>query len=532
MPQELLSMRKLREVLRLKLCSQLSNRSIGRAVCLSPSTVSYYVRAAIDSETDWTLISALSDAELTARLAPFCRQLYKQPREHKVEPSWPEVHRSLSKKGVTLQLLYEEYQQRYGEVKTYSYSAYCAHYRGWLKIQKPSMRMTHKAGEKVFVDYAGPTIPIYSAEGGVTQHAKLFVGALGVSQYIYAEATLTRGISDWIGSHVRMLNYFGGVPELIVPDNEKAGVNKACYYDPELNPNYAAFAAHYGTAVLPTRPRKPQDKGKVENAVQLVERWIMARLRHYRFFSLRDLNQQISQLLEILNHRPFKNKAGCRYSAFMDIDKPALNELTTTPYQVCDFKSLCVRTDYHVEVEKHYYSVPYQLINQEVECRISEHMIAIYHQHQRVALHPRQREAGGTSTQAAHMPSAHHQHQSWTPDVFLHWAKKRGCASGEFATRVIATQKHPECCYRIYLGLTTLAKRFGDDAFEQACRYALTYIEKPDYRSLKSILDTKVYLQTHPHAEDEKTTGTLASKHKNVRGSGYYTLITTEENHS
>lgn len=529
MPQESLSMRRLREVLRLKLTAKLSNRAIGRSVNISPGTVSYYTRAAFRAGLDWSTIEQLSDNELIERLRPYCDQL-KVPAAKKQEPDYIGVYQELKKKGVTLQLLHEEYELRYGKKRSYSYSLYCQRYRNWLKQQKPSMRISHKGGEKIFVDYAGPSVNIYHPQTGEIKQARIFVGVLGASNYTFAEATLSRSSSDWIGSHIRMLNYFGGVPSLIIPDNEKAAVNQACYYDPEINPNYAAFAAHYGVSILPTRPGKPKDKAKVENAVQVVERWILARLRHFQFFSLAELNQAISQLLKELNNKPFKKLSGTRLSCFEALDKAHLKALPKTHYEIAQFRQCAVRLDYHIEIDKHLYSVPYTLVGRRLDCRISRQLVEIYYQHKRVATHTYSQEAGKASTCILHMPKTHRYYQEWTPHHFEKFARDIGENMLLLSCKIIKQNPHPVCCQRIHLGLRNLAKHYGKKTLEQACYYALKTIENPCYRSIKSILKTKLYLQLPTCFEDKDKPSYLPlALHENIRGHYYYQSLFNKE---
>lgn len=524
MPQETLSMKRLREVLRLKLTAGLSNRAIGRAINISPGTVSNYVRAMSQSGLDWPRVEQLDDQELISLLIPHCsqRSLLASPK-HPLDCA--KIYQELKKKGVTLLLLHEEYQQQYGHEHTYGYSSYCQTFRGWLKQQKPSMRMVHIAGEKAFVDYAGPTIDIYNSLTGETLKAKIFIGVLGASNFTYAEATLTRSIPDWIGSHVRMLHFFGGVPEFIIPDNEKAAVTNACYYDPELNPNYASFASHYQVTILPTRPAKPKDKAKVENAVQVVERWILARLRHHQFFSLSELNEAISRLLIDLNNKPFKKIPGTRATQFALLDKPLLKALPKTDYHVFDFYSCSVRLDYHIEVEKHYYSVPHHLIGQVVECRISHQLIEIYYQHKRIATHVRSHAIGQATTDIQHMPAAHRHYQQWSPLQFKQWAENIGKSTQRLCEDIIQAQTHPECCQRIHSGFKNLSKRYGNELLEKACHYALAKLPTPGYRSIKSILSTKLYQEVND-AESSKAKKTTPILHKNIRGKNYYDTTT------
>ena len=530
MPEERLGMKRLKEVLRLKLTANLSNRQIGKAVNISPGTVSYYTRAALASGLSWDEISALDDTALVARLETYCQQLKGSQCRQKIAPDYAGLYQELKHKGVTLQLLHEEYVGCHGSTATYSYSAFCCGYRQYIKQQRPSMRQNHQGGEKVFVDYAGPGIGISDSKTGAIHEAKLFVGVMGASHYVFAEATLSRQIPDWIGSHVRMLEFFGGVPRMIIPDNEKAGVKNACYYDPELNPNYAAFAAHYDTIILPTRPYKPKDKAKVENAVLLVERWILAKLRHQKFFTLRALNDAIRVLLDDLNHRPFKKMSGTRRSWFEMYDLPHLKPLCDIRYEVADFKWVQVRLDYHIECENHYYSVPHTLVGQKIEYRATRSLVECYHQGKRIACHPRSDVIGGTSTQEIHIPQSHRLQHQWTPQVFLNWATTMDTSVVRIAEHIIANQPHPECCYRIYLGLRNLMKQFGHTEFIQACRYGVGHLSEPSYRSLKSILKTKIYRQ--PRNTHGNTRNTVASPiHKNLRGAAYYAKSnsTTEE---
>ncbi len=513
-------MKKLREVLRLKFECELKNRQISRSLQISASTVSYYSRAAIAAKLSWPLDESMSDSELITILEPYCTQLQIRPKD-KAGIDVRELHQELKRKGVTLELLWKEYQHRFGK-RAYSYSEFCRQYRTWRKQQKPSMRQCHKAGEKAFIDYAGPTVTLTEPESGNTVEAVIFVGVLGASNYTFAKAYRSRQLPDWIQAHQDMLVYFGGVPELLIPDNEKSGVTRACYYDPDLNPQYSAFAAHYGTAILPTRPGKPQDKAKVEVAVQIVERWILARLRHLKFFSLAALNQAIEALLDELNHKPFKKLPGTRASQHEAIDKPALSPLPTLPYEYTAIKSLQVRLDYHLEVDNHYYSVPYHLMGKTVEYRQTSQLVEIYYQHVRVASHQRSSQVGGSTTVIAHMPKAHQKHQQFSPQTFLQWAQEIGASTYQVAHHLIQQQPHPECCYRSYLGFRKLAKTYTSLRLESACHYAMTH-QTLRYNSLKSILVSQLDLQ-HPLPESANDIDLHDEQesHCYVRGAHYY----------
>jgi len=522
MPQERVKMKKLIEVLRLHFECKLSNRKIAAALTLSPTTVGYYLQAARASQQPWSVLKALDESTLLHQLLPHCQQLVEKASDE-VAVDFTDVHNELKKKGVTRELLYQEYQQNHPGVAFYSYTTFCRRYDEYKKQLKPSMRQTHVAGEKTFVDYAGPTVPIYDAATGKTQSAVIFVGVLGASNFTFAEATLTRSLPDWIGSHVRMFQYFGGVTDLIIPDNEKAAVNKACHYDPELNPNYAALAAHYHTAILPTRPYHPKDKAKVEVAVLVVERWILARLRHQKFFSLKALNQAIAQLLEELNDKPFKKLPGSRRSQFEALEKPQLKPLPQQPYEYQLIKKARVKLDYHIEVDQHAYSVPHHYIHQEVEYHLSAHTVAIFCKGQRIALHSRSDQVGGATTLVEHMPKAHQQHQQWTPQHFLNWGDEVGPNMKAIADYLVHHQPNVECCYRIHLGFKNLAKRYGQSRLEEACQFARSH-HMYSFSHIDSILKTQSDKAPITAANDHFETAQVSATehHSNVRGAGYY----------
>ena len=528
MSQESLSMKKLKEVLRLHYESELSNRQIARALKLSPTTVGHYVNAADASGMKWSEASTLGHGALLDQLLPFCSQLSRGCKKAAVD--FRVVHQQLKKKGVTRNLLHKEYASTCRPGEALSYTEFCRQYRIFKKQLKPSMRQTHIGGEKVFVDYAGPTVAITDQQTGEVNQAVIFVGVLGASNYTYAEATRSRSLTDWIGSHVRMFEFFGGVSNLIVSDNEKSAVHKACHYDPDVNPNYTALAAHYNTAVLPTRPYHPQDKAKVEAGVQLVERWILARLRHQTFFSLDEVNAAICQLLIVLNNKPFQKLPGSRRSAFEAIDKPALKPLPSYPYEFAIIKSVQVRLDYHVEVAQHYYSVPHRYINQRVEYHLTDKCVAIFHQGERIALHSRAYAAGKTTTLTVHMPKAHCLHQQWTPAAFLLFARPIGKAMITIAAHLIETKPHPEHCYRTHLGFTHLAKQYGKNRLEKACCYAIKH-QLLSFSHVKSILKTSLdQATTQATANSTNTTASKTPAHKNLRGACYYTENTGENN--
>jgi transposase len=504
-------MRKIREVLRLKYELGLDNRQIGASCRVSHVTVGNYLKRFARSGLGWPLSQDMDDDQIKDRL--FGADAAVKPARPLPDPQT--MCRELRRKGVTLQLLWQEYREENPE--GYGYTQFVEHYRRWQKILHPSLRQEHRAGERMFVDFAGLTIPIHDPATGQSEPAQLFVATLGASNYTYAEATMSQQIEDWIGAHVRAFEFFGGVTQLIVPDNLKSGVIRACLYDPDLNPTYQDLAAHYGTAVLPARSGKPRDKAKVESAVLIAERWIIAVLRHRKFFSLAELNAAIRQLLEKFNNRRFRKLPGTRAEWFRDLDAPALRPLPQMPYEVATWRKARVNIDYHVEVDHHFYSVPYQLIHQQVEVRLTAATVELIHHGQRVAAHPRSHLRGKFTTTMAHRPKAHQRHLEWTPSRIIDWAGTVGEHCAAVVQVIIESKPHPEQGYRSCLGLLRLAKSYGDERVEAACRRALTF-QTCTYRSIKSILAAK--LDAQPLTQDE--TSATAIEHTNVRGSVYY----------
>jgi transposase len=475
--------------------------------------VAEYIRRAEDTGLAWPLPEELDEAALERLLFPLPPSMSKEVRP---APDWSEVHRQLKRKGVTLALLWQEYKTLYPE--GYQYSAFCEHYRAWEGTLDLVMRQTHRAGEKLFVDYAGQTVPVVDRISGEIQPAQVFVAVLGASNYTDAEATWTPALPDWIGSHVRALTYFGAIPECLVPDNLKSGVSAAHRYEPELNPTYAEMAAHYSLAVLPARAAKPRDKAKVEVGVQIVERWILARLRHHTFFSLPEINAAMRALLEDLNRRPFKRLPGSRLSLFEQLDRPAMRPLPPEPYVFAEGKKARVHIDYHMQVDGHYYSVPYQLVKQALDVRLSANTVEVFHQGRRVASHPRSHQKGRHTTTAEHMPQAHQAYAQWTPQRLIHWAEQTGPATAQVVATLLASRPHAQQGFRSCLGIMRLGKTYGDDRLEAACRRALA-IQAPSYKSIESILK---------HRLDQAPLPTPAPAapptlpHPNVRGADYF----------
>lgn len=437
-------MRKIRDVLRLRLQAGLSFRQISLSTKVSVGAIQKLLKTAEQLQLAWPLPDGLDDTQL-ARL--FYPAADTRGSSRFQLPDWPTVHQELKRKGMSMQLLWQEYTERYPN-RCYSYSQFCERYRGWCQLQKRSMRQQHKAGEKCFIDYCGPTVPIVSGSTGEIRQAQIFVAVLGASNYTYAEATLTQSLPDWLHSHVRAFEFFGGTPALLVPDNLKSGVNKACRYEPELNPSYQQLAAHYQLAVMPARPYKPKDKAKAEVGVQVVERWILARLRHHTFFSLAELNQCLRALLTELNERPFKQLPGNRRQAFEQLDQPALTPLPQQPYRYVAIKSVKVNIDYHVQFEQHHYSAPHQYVGETLELHAGDQLVQLYFRQQLVASHPRKHQPG-TTTLAAHMPVRHSKQQAWTPGRLKQWAQDIGPDTLRWVSDRLAEKAHPEQAYRL-----------------------------------------------------------------------------------
>jgi transposase len=504
-------MRRIKEVLRLRAAGR-SQREIAAVVGTARSTVGDYLNRAERAGVVWPLTDEWTDASLERALFPPPPAV---PGKSRGVPDWALVHTELKKKSVTLFLLWEEYKATHAD--GFQYSWFCDHYRAFAGKVDLVMRQSHRAGETTFVDYAGQTVPIVDPATGEIREAQVFVAVLGASNYTFAEATWTQGLPDWIGSHQRAFQFYGGVTETVVPDNLKSGVSRAHRYEPDLNPSYAEMAAHYGVTVLPTRVRKPKDKAKVEVAVQVVERWILARLRHQSFFSLDAVNRAIAELLPLLNERPFRKLPGSRRVLFEQLDRPVLQALPAQQYVFATWKKARVNIDYHIEVERHYYSVPYQLVKVEVEARLTAQTVEILHRGQRVASHRRSYRQAGHTTVTAHMPRPHREYAEWTPRRLVEWAQKTGPATADLIEQILTRRRHPQQGFRSCLGILRLGKTYGEDRLEAACRRALQ-IGAASYKSIESILKHGLDRK----ALSEPAQPALSLDHDNVRGPKYY----------
>jgi transposase len=430
--------------------------------------VAEYVRRAQAAGLSWPLPATLDEPTLEQQLFATA---HRTPAARRPMPDWATVYRELKRKGVTLFLLWQEYKVTTPE--GLQYSQVCAAYRQWASTLDLVMRQSHQAGEKLFVDYAGQTMPVVHPLTGEVHEASICIAVLGASNYTFAEATWSQSLPDWIGSHVRAFEALDGVPQVLVPDNLKAAVSRAHRYEPVLNRTYADLAQHYGVAVVPARAARPRDKAKVEVGVPVVERWILARLRHHTFFSLTALNTAITDLRGDLNRRPCKKLPGSRQSVFESLDRPALRPLPAQPYEYAEWKLVRVNIDYHVEVDGHYYSVPYALIKQQLDVRLSAHVVEIFHKGTRVASHQRSPQKGRHTTVAAHMPQAHRHYAEWTPQRRIRWAAKTGAATAQVVETILTSRPHPQQGFRSCLGIMRLGKRYGAGRLEAACRRAI-----------------------------------------------------------
>jgi transposase len=504
-------MRKIRDVLRLTFAEQLSRRQVSTSLGIPFTTICEYIDRSRRAGLSWPLPENLDDSGLESLL--FTKAA--PPMEERPLPDWNHVHLELRRPGVTLQLLNLEYLEQ--QPDGYQYSQFCERYRRWQRHLDVVMRQEHRAGERMFIDFAGQTIPIVDRATGVITEAELFVTVLGASNYLYAEAFPSQELPYWIAGHAHALTFYGGASRLWVCDNLKSGVTKAHRYEPLINRTYEEMAAHYGCAVLPARPRKPRDKAKVEAGVQIAERWVLARLRNRIFFSLAELNAAIRELVDHLNRKPFKKLPGSRLSLFEEIERAALRPLPLTTYEFALWPTARVNIDYHLEVDRHYYSVPYRYVGELCDVRLTASTLEVFLRGRRIASHLRSYKRGGFTTEPSHMPESHRRHLEWTPSRIVSWAKQTGPATGEFAEGILESRSHPEQGYRACLGIMRLGRRYGGDRLEAACKRALT-VRAFSYRSVESIL--KNGLDRHPLPDQPRLRPHRL--HENVRGPHYY----------
>ena len=507
-------MRKIKEVLRLKFDCSISEREISRSCQVCRSTVADYIRRAAAAKLSWTEASALTQTQLEERLFPTehipstvkrpppdCEYIYNQLRTYQ-------------KFNLTLSQLWLEYKEKHPD--GYQYTQFCEHYWRWRKKLDYCMRQEHRGGEKLFIDYSDGRAIVDALTGELT-FTQLFVAVWGASNYTYAEASLSQTLPEWIASHGRAFAYFSCVPRVLVPDNLKSGVSKACKYEPDLNPTYSDMAEHYGCAVLPVRPRKPRDKAKVENGVLIAQRWILAVLRHRTFYSLAELNAAIRECLERLNTRPMRQAKRSRRELFEAIDRPNALPLPQRPYEYAEWYKAKVQLNYHIEVDRHYYSVPYQLLHERLDIRLTATIVEAFHKGERVAAHVRSHVKGGYTTLPEHMPPSHRYYAEWNPARFIQWAGKTGEATARLVETILTTRPYPEQGFKACLGIINLTRDYEPVRVEAAARRALEF-KTCSYRSMKAILSAG--LDRHDNGEQPGLPGLLP--HQNIRGQEYY----------
>ena len=511
MATERLSMRTIREILRQRWALQRSHRAIARSIGRSVGAIhATERRARAAGLSTWAQVEPLTEAALEAAL-------YRRPAATTAARPVPDcayLHVERRKPGVTLQLLHLEYLEQHPD--GYQYTQFCDYYRQWLRRRRLTMRQVHRAGEKGFVDYAGKGPWLTDPGTGARTPVELFVLALGASSYTYAEATRTQQLPDWIGSHTRAFAFLGGVPAAVVCDQLKSGVTTACRYEPGVTRAYRELAIHYGTTILPARPARPQDKAIAEVAVQVAERWIVARLRNETLYTLSALNARIAELLELLNAKPMRHYGGAsRLDLFRRLDQPHLRPLPTDAFEYADWTTAAVNIDYHVAVDQHAYSVPHVLVRERVDVRLTAATVELFHQGQRVAVHRRSAQRGGFTTLPAHMPKSHRAHAEWSPSRFTRWAETIGPQTAALVAALLTDRPHPEQGYRSCLGILRLAKRYDAARLEAACGRALLAGAR-SYRHVAAILQRGL----DRTADTPATTAPLL--HENLRGRGYY----------
>ncbi|MCC6650825.1 MAG: IS21 family transposase [Candidatus Eisenbacteria bacterium] len=512
MATERLPMRNIREILRYKWSLGRSHREVAASLGVSVGAVSGVERRARAAGLDWAAAEAFGDDELETRLYGDSAAQRRRPLP---DPVW--IHTERKRPGVTLELLHTEYREQHAD--GYGYTQFCERYRQWCSDRRLSMVQVHRAGEKLFVDYAGKKPTLTDPATGERREVELFVAVLGASNLTYVEASESQQIAEWIASHVRAFEYLGGVTAVVVPDQLKSGVTRACRYEPEIQRSYEEMARHYGTVILPARPASPRDKAKVEVGVQIVERWILARLRHETFFTLHALNERIAELLEDLNARTMRRYRASRRALFEQLDRPALKPLPAQRFEHASWKLVRPSLDYHVELDGHYYSVPFTLRHERLELRHTATTVEVFHRGDRVASHLKSATHGRHTTVPEHMPRAHQAHLEWSPARLMRWGQGIGANTGALVEAILAARPHPEQGYRSCLGLLRLGKRYGNERLEIAAARARAAGAK-SYRHVDSIL--KHGLDRLPAPDERPHDDAAVVAHDNLRGAEYY----------
>ena len=512
MPTQRLSMRRIKQLLTMRFGAGASARAIGRELGIAPSTVREYLGRAVAAGIGWPLAADLTDEDLVARL--FVNAGVRAGARLHAEPDWSALVRELKRPGVNLLMLWDEY--RAVQPRGYAYSRFCQLFREFERRLSPTMRQQHVAGDKAFVDYSGKRVPIADPATGEVRMAEIFVAVLGASNLTYAEATWTQTLADWIGAHVRMFRFYGAAPRLLVPDNLKSGINKASFYDPEVNRSYAAMAAHYRVGILPARPKRPRDKAAVEAGVRFAQSYILGRLRNVTFFSLAECNVAIAVAVERMNSREMRRLGMSRRQLFETVERPLMQALPLDDYEYAEWHLARVGIDYHVEVQGFFYSVPHALIREQVDTRATARTIEVFHRGKRVAAHARRYGGPRHGTQPEHMPSAHRRYAEWTPQRFQRQARDIGPNTEALIIAVMARRPHPEQGFRTCVGVLRLFRGLDAARVERVSLRAIE-VGALSYASVASILKHRLDQKAAPQAAD----GTPLL-HDNIRGPRYY----------
>jgi len=520
MAAERLDMGKLRQILRLRYFAGIeSSRTIAKSLRCGKTTVNEYLAKAREAGiTRWEELDPLDHNELRKRLGlELTFETHKQPS--KPLPDWMTIHEELRNRDVTLALLWTEYRDEHPD--GYQYTQFAEYYRRWRGKLALVMRQTHPPGKKGFIDFCDG-IPITDRNTGEKTPTQLFVGAMGASSYTFARATHSQKLPEWVDVNKKFLEFLGGVPAILVPDNLKSGVKSPCRYEPEINATYEEMAEHYGTAIIPARVRHPRDKAIAENAVLQAQRWIIAVLRKRTFYNLAEINHAIeTECLPKLNNKPMRGYGKSRRELFLTIDKPALKPLPQTPYEYAEWKKVRLGLDYHIRYDDHFYSAPYQLYREELMARATIRTLEIFFKGKRVASHLRSSVKFGKTTLKEHMPSHHRAYAEWTPERIMNWASTVGQSVAKVVDKMLEERAHPEQAYQAAIGLIKLADIYGKDRVEKAATKALM-IASPRFKTIKTMLQNKmeeVDLNT-PTVEPDGQLLLIAQE--NVRGGGYY----------
>jgi transposase len=513
MPMRRTSMKKIREIIRLKQECGLSRRKISRAVRISRPVVAQYITDIVSAGLSYDEIKDMPDDDLLEILESDKKS--RNERYDKLSKKFEYYVKELKRTGVTLATLFEEYIEENPE--GYSYSRFCYHYQVWKDCSQISMHMEHKAGDKLFVDFTGKKLKVTDRITGSEKEVETFVAVLGASQLTYVEATMSQKKEDWIIANRNALHYIGGVPKAIVPDCLKSAVTKSDWYEPEINPEYFDFARHYGTAILPARPYRPKDKALVEGAVRIVYSWIFARLRDRIFYSIEELNEAIREELERYNAKPMQRIKKSRRELFEEIEKSELAPLPSEKYEIRKYDNRKVAFDYHVYLkeDQHYYSVPYRFRHRRVDVFYTERIVEIFHKNVRIAIHERVGTINKYTTLPEHMPPNHQWMNDWNPEKLVRWAEKIGPEVKEMVKSVLARRDHPEQSYRSCLGILNLEKKYGDIRLNKACSRALYY----SHYSCRGVRDI---LKNNLEDIQEETLFSKLPEHENIRGNQYY----------